>query len=163
MKEIPLTKGYVALVDDEDYEWLMQWKWHVSISRSSPRAARNIGRGRQLFMHRAIMDAPPDKQVDHKDLCGLNNQRSNLRLCSNAENNRNKGKRPNNTVGYCGVVRSGKGFMPKIKINGKQLYFGTFPTPELAAKARDIAAIKYYGEFAHLNFPEENYALHSHV
>jgi len=159
MKEIPLTQGYVALVDVDDYDFLMQWKWCAMVTKSgNVYAARRSpmvnGKQKKTLMHRVVMNAPPDKFVDHRDGNTLNNCRSNLRLCTNAENLRNQGKNKNNTSGFCGVYRNGKGFQAQIRLNGKLLHMGTYSTPEEAARAYDIGAIKYHGEFARLNFPE---------
>jgi len=105
-------------------------------------------------MHRVIVNAPKDKFVDHRNGNPLDNQKHNLRLCSNAENGRNRGKNKNNTTGYCGVIKNGKKYQAAIKIGGKRLCFGSYHTPEEAARAYDVGAIKYHGEFARLNFPQ---------
>jgi hypothetical protein len=82
MKTIPLTRGYVALVDDADYERLSQWKWHaLVIPRAGGRqiyAARNVDIDSKSFMHRELMALPDRRKVVHKDGNGLNNQRANL-------------------------------------------------------------------------------------
>jgi len=157
MKEIQLTKGYVALVDDEDFEWLSKFKWYATLQKSGRvSAVRNLlmpcGNRKKQYMHRDLMNAPLDKFVDHIDGNALNNCRANLRLCTNAENQRNRGKNKNNITGYCGVSKKRNGFRAQITVNRKQLYFGTYATIEEAARVYDIAAIKYHGEFAKTNF-----------
>jgi len=160
MKEIQLTKGYVALVDDEDFEALSKHKWRAVVENSGyVRAIRNSprenGKQKTIYMHRFVLNTPADMHVDHIDGNPLNNCKSNLRLCTNAENQRNKGKQKKNTTGFCGVVRRhSKGFQAQLKLNRKTLSFGTYPTPEEAARAYDAAALKYHGEFARLNFPQ---------
>ena len=103
------------------------------------------------------MNAPDDKFVDHRDGNALNNQKYNLRLCTCAENQMNRGKQRNNTIGLCGVTRHGNGYRAQIGLAGKRLRLGTYSTPTEAAVAYDQAAIKYHGEFAWLNFPENSY------
>lgn len=158
MKEIPLTKGYVALVDDEDYEFLMQWKWCAKVDRfyrtyAARSSSRLDGKRKLLLMHRIVMSAPDKKVVDHRNGNGLDNQKHNLRVCTHAENARNQGKQRNNTTGYCGVKRHRNGFQARLRVDGNLLCFGTYPTPEEAARAYDQAAMQYHGEFACLNFP----------
>ena len=151
MKEIKLTKGFTAQVDDEDFEYLNQCKWNTCLTKTG-----HIYAGRTLktiLMHRIIMSAPTDKQVDHIDHNGLNNQKSNLRLCTNAQNSMNR--IPYGTSKYLGVykVKNRKSsFMSQIKVNGVHKYLGCFKNEIDAAKSYDIAAKKYNGEFANLNF-----------
>ena len=100
MKEIPLTQGEVALVDDEDYEWLNQWRWYVLKARHTFYAVRFDG-GRTQSMHREIMCNPVGKEVDHSDMDGLNNQRINLRIATRSQNHKNVN--PYGVSAYLGV------------------------------------------------------------
>lgn len=149
MKEIPLTQGKVALVDDEDYEWLNQWKWRFGdyAIRTLPRDSGPI---RFVRMHRLIMAAPAGLEVDHINGNPLDNRRKNLRLCSHAENTRNT--KIHNRTGFKGVQPNGKGWTAKIKTLGKTKYIGFYRTPEEAAKAYDQKAVELFGEFARTNF-----------
>lgn len=161
MKEIQLTRGYVALVDDEDYEWLSQWNWCVHVGARGElyahrRKRSSEGRG-HVLMHRLIMGAPDGQQVDHIDRDGLNNQKGNLRLASRSMNSINRGVFKNNTSGYRGVgyVRHSQKWRARIDVDGVQTYLGIFDSPEAAARAYDKAALELHGSLAQLNFPEE--------
>lgn len=158
MKEIPLTQGQVTLVDDEDYNNLMQHKWFAIKHRGSFYAGRQPDgphKGRKIiFMHRYLMDCPASLEVDHKDLNKLNNQRSNLRICTRRENSVNiKGWGKSIFLGV--EVRKSGSFHAKIRVFGKRIYLGAFKEEEAAARAYDEAAKIYHGEFANLNFKEE--------
>ena len=162
MKEIQLTQNKVALVDDEDYDYLMQWKWLTVKCRKSFYAGRQPAgphSGRKLiFMHRVIMETPIDIEVDHIDFNGLNNQRYNLRNCTHQNNKRNNRGNCNNKTGYVGVKfieDRRKHFRAAIGIGKKTVNLPYYHTAEEAARSYDEAAIKYFGEFACLNFPEE--------
>lgn len=159
MKEIRLSKQgknkgrYVALVDDEDYDYLMQWDWHVDIQKNTVYAARNKkteGKIVNTLMHREIVNVANDMEVDHLDHNGLNNQKNNLRICTHKQNMQNK-----NSSGYKGVrIKKGKYISAVIKVDYVSIYIGRFRTIKAAAIAYDKAAIKYFGEFAKLNFPK---------
>jgi hypothetical protein len=159
-REIPLTQGKVALVDDEDYEWLSQYKWCVSRSNNRKWYAETRINGKLVYMHRMIMNAQPGETVDHRDGNVANNQRYNLRICTIAENLRNRGasQRVGRYSRYKGVTmdkRNGK-WMASIKsAEGRQIHLGYFTSELSAALAHDVAAKLYHGEFAWLNFPEE--------
>lgn len=164
MKTIPLTRGKVALVDDEDYERLMRYQWFACVSKDKKRwyARRNLrtdanGRRGTVPMHREITSAPKDCEVDHRDHDGLNNQRHNLRVCSKTDNQRNRRAQSGTSLfkGAHWVTQPGwkGGWRAQIRVNGKSIHLGTFSTDTEAARAYDAAALKYFGEFAAPNFP----------
>jgi len=159
MKEIKLTQGKVALVNDEDYEYLNQYNWCASKGTKgyyyAIRRKKVAGKKRIIYMHRIIMNTPKGIEVDHKDRNGLNNQRLNLRNCTHQQNTFNSLKI--NKTGFIGVnIDRRKGRNNKIysslSINGNRIYLGSFDTLIDAAIAYDRAALKYHGEFANLNF-----------
>src|SRR3990167_10308366 len=91
MKEIKLTQGKITLVDDEDFEYINQWKWHVIKNKKQTHFyAQRSENGKSIRMHRVIMKTPHNKDVDHIDHNGLNNQKNNLRNCTTQENIRNR-------------------------------------------------------------------------
>lgn len=145
-KEIKLTQGKVAIVDDKDYEYLSQFKWHW---KSNNYAARESSR-KTIFMHREIMKPQDGMLIDHIDGNGLNNQRNNLRICNKSQNGMN---RQNNTGRqFKGVYPVGKKFVARIQVDGENKYIGTYETQDEAARAYDRAAIDLFGRFAKTNF-----------
>ncbi len=145
-KLIPLTQGKFAIVDDEDYDWLMQWNWYYKVY-----AARSKSKSHSaILMHRLIL---PGKMIDHKNGNELDNRKCNLRECTRAENSYNQKGQKNSTSKYKGVHWIKKrGIWHACIINGLSTTFlGSFRNEEDAAKAYNEAAIKYFGEFARLN------------
>ena len=151
MKIIQLSQGRFALVDDEDYEWLSQWKWYANYDpdtkgyyavRNSPRGS---GKRTIIRMHRAIMNAKKGEQVDHENHHTLDNQRDNLRLTTNQGNSQNQRLPRNNTSGVCGVSwhRAAKKWVAKIQANGKQRHLGYYVTLGAATFARKAANCRY--------------------
>lgn len=156
MKKIKLTQGMFALVDDMDFEYLNQWKWHYNKGRGQGRAQRSTSRksieGKtSIFMHRIIMNVPKDMQIDHKNGNGLDNRKENLRVCTNMENNRNKGIARKNTSGVTGISwnKNYEKWHTYIKINNKFIFLGYFGDKEIAIQIRKQAEKQYFGEFAY--------------
>lgn len=157
-REIPLTRGMVALVDDEDYGWLSQWKWYYSGRGYVCRNVRRDGKNVLLPMHRVIMGEPVGLEVDHKNHNKLDCRRANLRIATHAQNQQNGKKQKTNTSSrYKGVSRHRRTtrWVGGIGYRGRWTYLGVFLTEEDAARAYDAKACEYFGEFACLNFPEE--------
>lgn len=175
MKEIPLSKNgkhfgkYVALVDDEDYDELIKHNWHVRICSKSHlyavRYKKINGLKLLIKMHRQILSVKDKKiLVDHKDHNGLNNQRSNIRICNTSENLKNCRKKSNTSSKYLGVYLSTckrvrkngnlyfrQSWVASIRVNKKKKFLGSFSNEIEAAIAYNLAATLYHGEFANLN------------
>lgn len=157
MKLIDLsTKTYpntFAMVDDEDFDFLNQWKWYPD---SGVYAARTVIQPRKMkiFMHREIAGRIPGTDADHINGNTLDNRRENLRLCTHAENGRNRkksrGKTSSQYKGVCWNKRERK-YRAAIQINKKSKTLGLFRNEEEAALAYNRAAILYHGQFARLN------------
>ena len=158
MKEIKLSQDKIALVDDDDFEYINQFKWYAEKSTNTFYAGRKGGKT-TIRMHREIMKTQLEnnigKFIDHKDGNGLNNQKYNLRTCTQAENGRNR-HCVNNSSGYLGVCKKGKKWYAQIKVNKKNIYLGIFKDKKDAAKAYNEAAIKYNGEFARPNIIDDD-------
>lgn len=147
MREIKLTRGKVALVDDDDFEALSKFKWTATTSQHGWRAYRRSG-GRTIYMHQQIMGFP-GSEVDHRDRDGLHNWRSNLRLATRSQQAANSDwKRPH---GYRGIYPHRKAWCARVTVMGKNHYLGSFQTKIEAANAYDRAALAAFGEFAVLN------------
>lgn len=150
MKQIKLTKNKFATVDDDVYEYLNQWKWCTLISSKTFYAVRMENK-KLILMHRFLLDAPKNLQVDHINQNGLDNRLENLRLCTHAENSRNRRTHKNNLTGYKGVTNSGNKFAARIKVNKVFIYLGTFESKEDAAKAYNVAVLELHGDYAKIN------------
>ena len=162
MKLIPLSKTgkhkgkYFAQVDDEDYEYLNQFNWHVAICKTVMYAVRKTERGKTIFyMHRIIMNVSNSNiEIDHIDHNGLNNQKRNIRNATVNQNGWNKKSSIHSSSKYIGVSINNrdKNWQAGIKKNGKSFFIGAFKSEYEAAKARDKKAKELFGEFANLNF-----------
>ena len=158
MKEIPLTRGHVALIDDADYEELSRYKWRV-LSAHSGRfyAVRSTtvieGRQRIIYMHRQILGVGPDEQVDHRSQATLDNQRTNIRKCTRSQNAVNSRKKRGCTSRFKGVHfhKTARKWCARIKKDGVRQHLGLFTDERDAARAYNVAAFEAFGEFALLN------------
>lgn len=155
-KEVHLTKGYVATVDDEDYELVKRHTWRVQVRKSGNAYAithirRPDGKQTTLSMHRLIVGVTDAKvQVDHINGDALDNRRVNMRTCTNAQNQRNKGTTSGNVSGVKGVSwhKRDNRWQANICVNLKSIHLGYFDIKSDAVAAYQIAAIKHHGEFA---------------
>lgn len=157
MKQIPLTQGKSALVDDQDYEELSKYKWFAQRNGYTfygVRTQRVVGETHTVAMHREILSTPKDMQTDHINGNGLDNRRSNLRICTRSQNAMNRRALRGLYKGMGWDKREG-GWRTAIQVKGKLLYLGHYFCLVKAAKVYDIAARKYYGEFARVNFPRK--------
>lgn len=157
-RKIPLTQGLFALVDDVDYERVSKFKWYAHVNKRSTYAHRNEyreGAHKTVCLHRFVagLEHGDPQLVDHRDTNGLNNTRSNLRVCMDTHNSKNQRKRVNNTSGFKGVCfkKSMGKWCARISVNYLRVHLGYFDTVELAYDAYKTAAIKHHGEFARVS------------
>lgn len=152
MKEIPLTRGAVAIVDNDDFEYLNQFRWYLNSEGYAVRDKRSGGKRTRIRMHREIIKTPDGMDTDHINNNRLDNRKENLRTCSRAENICNSLIRKDNTSGYKGVsyFKPAKKWKMQITMNGKSIC-KYFDNPKDAAIAYNDAATKYFGKFANLN------------
>ncbi len=162
MVEIPVSKGYVALVDDEDAHLAELGSWIANPNWRTVYAMTTIchpGWKQKITLHRAVMGfGPGDPRIDHVNGNGLDCRRSNLRVVTHAENIRNMRVPRTNTSGFKGVIRqnqkTGRMWRAQLKTDGRTHGLGSYCTAEEAARAYDAEARKRFGAFAALNFPE---------
>ena len=153
IRRIALGHGRFAIVDAADYKWLSKYKWCASNKQGTIYAIRNKN-GKLVYMHREIMKAPKGSVVDHIDHNTLHNRPCNLRVCTDRQNQANKGPQGGSS-GYVGVYPRGDRWEAGITWRGKHYYLGKFDDPIEAAKARDRKAYELHGPYAYLNFPED--------
>ena len=157
MKEITLTQGKIALVDDEDFERLNQYSWCAISQDHRWYAARGVfieNKWKTMLMHREIMNASNGVKIDHRNSHGLDNQKYNLRVATSQQNAQNiKNSHKDNKYKIKGVSwnRQHKKFEARIRVNGKKLLLGLFNVLGDADSAYRIAEEKYFGEFTRGN------------
>lgn len=173
MKKINLTQGKVALVDDEDFDWLNKYKWYANESGNTYYAMRvitiqsqnknkNIKRKRKRILmhvetlkHKLERELKPHKETDHINNNGLDNRKCNLREVNSSQNKMNRKKQNKKTSSiYKGIYwyKNKKKWHVRIMLNRKSICLGYFDDEKEAAITYDKAALKYFGEFARLNF-----------
>jgi len=159
-REIPLTKGFVAIVDEADYARVSAKKWSVTITRWGPRALhywKAGGRKCVIGLGPFVMGVAAPAVVDHISGDTLDNRRANLRVCTGAQNsmNRKASRRAvNPNIPFKGVTVQRGRYFARIQVARRALRLGGFDTAADAARAYDAAARIHHGEFARLNFPE---------
>lgn len=150
MKKIKLTRGLVAMVDDNDFDYLNQFNWQAIKDCNTFYAVRNTvlndGKHTTIRMHREILNPDINNVIDHIDRNGLNNQKYNLRGVTNAQNCQNTGKHIDNTSGFKGVSweASRNRWQVNIMVNGKNKKIGRFKDYDEAVLARSKADVKYH-------------------
>lgn len=160
-KYLPLTLGYVAIVDADVYESRWNYKWFAAVKETGVYAARNAPqvngkRSPVIYLHRDIMQTPSGQECDHRHHKTLDNRRSQLRNCDKKGGNcGNVVRHRDNQSGFKGVVHLVKRslYWSRLHHAGVNYNLGNFKDPKLAALAYDMKATEIFGEFAHLNFP----------
>lgn len=147
MKKIPLTKGKFALVDDEDFDHLNQWKWYYSAIGYAVRDV-HVPKGKKVcvYMHRQINMTPEHLRTDHINRNKLDNRKENLRAVDGSQNGINRGLNTNNTSGHKGVVwhKDSQNWGARIKLHYKTIYLGRYKELKDAIRARKKAELKYH-------------------
>jgi len=155
MKQIPLTQGKIALVDNEDFEYLSQWKWFAHKSRNTFYAERKAGKDTHIKMHRQLLglEHGDRRQTDHQNHNGLDNRQGNIRICTPQQNHRNLLPLKEKSSKFKGVswFKPGKKWRVRISFNKRMIYLGYFTSETEAALVYNEAAKKYFGNFAYLN------------
>lgn len=148
MRRMSLSQGQFAIIDDNLYDYLSQWKWCFGNGY-----ARRQENRKTIYMHRVVLSTPNNKVTDHINGNKLDNRRRNLRATYQYQNMQNSKLRSNNKSGYKGVhfYKAYKKWDANIYIRGRRLFLGYFDSAEIAALSYNRAAIMYFGEYAKLN------------
>lgn len=158
MKFIPLTKGFSAVVDDPDYDFVMQWKWHYSAGYAEHKERRN-GKQIHIQMHRVLLNAPKGRLVDHKSGDTLDNRRQNLRLATHSTNAMNMRKHTGSSK-YKGVCKEGNSFRVQIWKDNEKVFSAMAQNEIHAAMIYDLNAAVLFEDFARLNFKPVSLVIH---
>ena len=156
-KQILLTQGQFTIVDDEDFDWLNQWKWYVHNKKHTNYAARteySNGKSTKIYMHRIILGVQGYNLTDHVNRNGLDNRLCNLRICTpkqNCMNRRPTGKTSKRKGVYYNSQK--QKWIAQICYKRKRIstYIGSYITEKAAAKAYNAKALELFGEFAYCN------------
>ena len=153
MKHIPVGDGLTALVDDEDYELVSKYSWHINNGYARAWTPSINRKRKKVYMHSLIANTPKGMYTDHRNRNRLDNTRTNLRAVTPAQNSRNSGPRRTKKGVFKGAHRQGNRWTVTINVNAKNVYVGSFLNEEAAARAYDEKARMLFGEYAYLNFP----------
>lgn len=157
IRYVPLTKGRIATVDAEDYEYLMQWRWRAKGKEGYFYAERGASRSEKaegkkvIRMQNLLCDLQEGEIADHANGDSLNYCRWNLRPATQEKNSWNQKMRKNNTTGFTGVCREGKGFRADIGVGGRKTYLGHFDRAEEAGVVYEAASRAKRGDFVRSN------------
>lgn len=153
MKKINLTQGKYALVDNEDFEYLNQFRWHFSNYYAARKITKDNGKYTSIYMHRIINNTPEGMDTDHINGDKLDNRKCNLRSCTNSQNHMNRGCQSNNASGYKGVdwKKAAQKWRASIKSDGKRRHLGYYDTAEAAHAAYKREAKISFKEFCNIN------------
>ncbi len=154
VKEIPLTQGRFAIVDDEDYEFLMQWKWRYGCDGYAVRSLpRSTGKRKVVMMHRLLNNTPDGMETDHRNGNKLDNRRGNLRTASTSQNQANRRPMKHSSSGAKGVFwkKKDQKWCAQICVGRKRQNLGYFSSKSDAALVYNWAAIRHFGQYACLN------------
>jgi len=156
MEYITLTKGFVAIVDDEDYDKVIKYNWYAQTTINRPTYAVHdtcTAGNRLLFLHNLVNPPPKGFTNDHIDRDGLNCQKLNLRFATYSQQNANRMFQKKPSSGYRGVYKIKRLWVVYVKLDNRNIYGGGYEDVIDAAKAYDDLATKLRGDFAVLNFP----------
>lgn len=151
MKEIPLTQGQFATVDDHWYEYLMQWKWHARWDKTTNSYyAMRTENSRKILMHRVIMKTPDGMVCDHIFHNTLDNREGEMRNVTPSQSMMNRRMQKNNKTGVIGVTqrKNSKKFRVTLAIEGKMVFDRSYKTIEEATQRRKEVVDKYFSQFA---------------
>ena len=151
-REIPLTRGKVALIDDADYERISLMKWSCGTDGYARHGIFRKGVRVNMTMQQVLMGNRRFHRVDHINGDKLDNRRCNLRWATHTENQRNVKHHTDAKSPYKGIFKSPSGrWIGQIWVTNRYLRLGSYDTPEQAALAYNAAALEHFGEFARLN------------
>lgn len=154
MKELPLTQGKVALVDDADWDLVSAFKWWARQEKRRPHCwyATRKNAGKTIYLHRFIAGAAVGVDVDHKDGDGLNCQRDNIRIASRSQNNMNREvKGSPNQTGHHGIevrYQKRKPYVARLRVNKRVIRSRSYFTLEEALAARRDLVAQHFPGFA---------------
>ena len=165
--KIKLTQNKFAFIDDKNFNWLNKHKWYAQKHRKTYYAKRNTiidQKQKIIYMHRLIIEnklkrkIKSNEETHHINKNGLDNREENLKIVTKSQHRMMKEKRKDCTSCYKGIYyhKQRKKWHARIQLNGKCISLGLFKNELNAAKAYDIAALKYFGQYAKTNLEIKN-------